>query len=57
MRDRATVVAHAAMEMIIATLHKKFCPQEFYEKLEQMLRDEFADEQRQAMADRELPDA
>jgi hypothetical protein len=57
MSDRATVVARAAMELLVATMHKEFSPTEFHQQLEQLLRDEFADERRQAVADRELPHA
>jgi hypothetical protein len=53
MRDRATVVARAAMQLLIDTMHKEFSPAEFYQQLETLLRDEFLDERRQAMADRE----
>jgi len=57
MRDRAAVVARAAMELLIDTMHEEFSPMEFYRRLETLLRDEFADERRQAVADREPPDA
>lgn len=57
MSDRATLVARAAMELLIDTTHKEFSPREYCRRLEQLLRDEFADERRQAVADRELPDA
>jgi hypothetical protein len=57
MSDRAAVVARAVTELLIDTMHKEFDPREFYRRLEQLLRDEFADERRQALADRELPDA
>jgi hypothetical protein len=57
MRDRATTTARAAMRLLIDTLNKESTPTEFYQRLEAILRDEFADERRQAMADRELPDA
>jgi len=57
MHDRATVVARATMRLLIDTMHKEFSPTEFYQRLVQLLRDEFAHERRQAMADWELPDA
>jgi hypothetical protein len=57
MSDRATVVARVAMRLLIDTLNKEFTPTEYRARLEALLRDEFADERRQAMADRELPDA
>jgi rubrerythrin len=57
MHDRATVVAQAAMELLVATMHGELQPREFYEQLVQLLRDEFADERCQAAADREPPDA
>jgi hypothetical protein len=41
------------MELLFTTMS----PMEFYQQFEQLLRDEFADERRQAMADREVPDA
>ena len=57
MHDRATVVAQAAMELLVATMHGELQPREFYQQLVQLLRDEFADERCQAAADREPPDA
>jgi hypothetical protein len=57
MGDRAATVAPAVMRLLIDTMHKEFSPVEFYQQLVQLLRDEFADERRQAMADREVPDA
>jgi hypothetical protein len=56
-RDRATAVAHVAMQLLVDTLNKEFTPTEFHQRLESLLRDEFADERRQAAADREPPDA
>jgi hypothetical protein len=57
MHDRAATVAPAVMRLLIDTMHGKLSPMEFFRQLEQLLRDEFADERRQAMADRELPNA
>ena len=55
MPDRAALTARSVMEIFAALLHEK---EEFYHRLEQLLRDEFAEEQRQAIADRSLdPDA
>jgi hypothetical protein len=47
----------AAAELLIDTMHKGLQPREFYQQLETLLRDEFADAQREAIADRELSDA
>ncbi len=41
----------------MSVMNAELSPAEFYQQLEQMLRDEFADVQREAMADRELLDA
>jgi hypothetical protein len=57
MRDRAALVAYAVTELLIDTMDGEFSPAEFYRRLETLLRDEFADVQREAIADRELPDA
>jgi hypothetical protein len=57
MHDRAATVAPAVMRLLIDTMHKEFSPTEFYQQLVQLLSDEFADERRQTMADRELSDA
>jgi hypothetical protein len=54
MADRAAVVARAVAELFIATM----CAEEFRKQLRELSRDEFADERRQAVADRSLdPDA
>jgi hypothetical protein len=57
MSDRATAVARVAMQLLISCLNKEFTPSEYARQLETLLRDEFADERRQVMVDRELPDA
>src|SRR6266436_3197496 len=44
MHDRATAVARVAMRLLIDTLNKEFTPTEFHQRLETLLRDEFADE-------------
>jgi hypothetical protein len=47
--DRAAVVARAILALLTAS--------EFRQQLEELLRDEFADERRQAIADRSEDDA
>jgi hypothetical protein len=51
--DRASIVARAVVDLLATTIRTG----EFPKQLEQLLRDEFADERREAAADRELPDA
>lgn len=49
MNDRAAIVARAIKTLLNT--------EEFLQRVEDLLREEFADERKQAVADRSLPDA